>query len=206
MKILYILPILLFCNISFAQELPELSMKNGLVFYEFKHTLNNQKKCLSTYSTVVMASVMKKNGLILKDESYNGYGYGFVPGNWSNRKGGYKAGYLELNCSDTVAEHISGMPMFSLATCVFRPGRKNAEQYTVTAHVELIFVNKNEYVLKFKDFQSNGPLGEMYENFINTEKKSIYLTRFFNDVNFFVKYSDEIYLKSITEAYQADDL
>lgn len=205
MKILYLLPILLFCNISFAQELPELSMKNGLVFYEFKHTLNNQKKCLSTYSTVVMASVINKNGLFKKDEAYSGYVYSFFTGTYSNRKKG-KMGFLELNCSDTVAEHISGMPMFSLITRAFRPGRVNEEKYMVTAHVELIFINKNEYILKFKDFQSNGPLGEMYENFINTEKKSKYLIRFFNDVNFFVEYSDEIFLKSITEAYQADEL
>ena len=204
MKIFYILPLLLFCNISFAQEVPELSMKNGLVFYEFKHTLNNQKKCLSTYSTVVMASVINKNLLFKKDEAYNGYVYSFVTGTYSNRKGGF----LELNCSDTVAEHISGMPMFTVITRAFRPSRVNEEQYMATAHVELIFINKNEYVLKFKDFQSNGngPLGEIYENFINTEKKSKYLIRFFNDVNFFVKYSDEIFLKSITEAYQADEL
>jgi hypothetical protein len=33
MKILYILPLLLFCNISFGQELPEIPMKNDIIYY-----------------------------------------------------------------------------------------------------------------------------------------------------------------------------
>ena len=47
MKTLYILPLLLFCNISFSQEMPEIPMKNSLIYYNLHNKHNNQKQCLA---------------------------------------------------------------------------------------------------------------------------------------------------------------
>jgi hypothetical protein len=52
MKILYILPILLFCNISFAQELPVIPMKNDIIYYSFLSKHTNQKNCLAKLKAV----------------------------------------------------------------------------------------------------------------------------------------------------------
>ena len=60
MKILYILPVLLFCKISLAQDIPEIPMKNDLVYYEFKHTLKNTGICISKYNFKAALKIPQK--------------------------------------------------------------------------------------------------------------------------------------------------
>jgi hypothetical protein len=229
MKILYILLLLLFCNISFAQELPEIPMKNGLVYYEFKHTLKNTSKCLSKYYKEANSKVGTKiMSVTTANKTLNDYHYIFstgimLKGIHAGRKG------FEADCADTVS---MGVPTFYFiiptAKTILFPTvdffthltKARIISHKITAQVEVVFINKNEYILKFKDFQyditsaknfqpatsEQIPLGEIYQEFLNTEKKTKYQIEFFNAVKYFINSSDEIYLKSLTELYQADEL
>lgn len=226
MKILYILPLLLFCNITFAQELPVIPMKNGLVYYEFKHILTNEKNCISLYFEDANLKVGLKNQTVLTAKQVQlHYEYHFEVGERLKRN------KVHAKCSDTLNTSLLGFGISipitsSLLPQNFDDKKSNGKIFGhgVSANVEVIFLNKNEYILKFKDFQYSYltmsknlntygdittvqiPLGELYQEFLNTEKKTKYQIEFFNAINYFINSSDEIYLKSLTELYQADEL
>jgi hypothetical protein len=230
MKILYILPLLLICKISLAQDIPEISMKNDLVYYEFKNTLKNSSKCLSQYYQEAYHKVGTKIvSVTTANKTFHEYVYFFNTGTMLKGLMRGTKNTLTAGCADTVA---MGVPLFYFiippAKTILSPTAQIFTHLTkakiishkITAQVEVIFINKNEYILKFKDFQYDVtsmksfqpgvteqiPLGELYQEFLNTEKKTKYQIEIFNAVNYFVNSSNEIYLKSLTELYQADEL
>ena len=226
MKILYILPILLFCKISLAQDIPVIPMKNDLVFYEFTHTLKNTRQCLSKYwfntQLKVSTKVRAKQSTI---KNFPGYSFSFSMPNGLKRGGPHTL----VNCQDTVVSDI-GRPLFKKTIPVnqnllsnnplFHILKAKLVSQEITALVEIVFVSKNEYILKFKDFQYNVmssksyqspiteqvPLGEVYNNFLSIEKKSKDQIELFNALNLYLNSIDEIFLEALTELYQADEL
>lgn len=212
-----------------AQEIPEIKMKNDQVYYEFKHLLKNEKTCLSSFYVEANIKTLSKNASVkTANKSFSNYVYIFQTG--GSLKGLMRGTKLtfKADCIDTVA---MGGPTFSInilteykfltpASALINLVKVKTFSHSITAMVEVIFISKNEYILKFKDFQYNIrtgrdfqssvetqiPLGEVYKEFLNTEKKSKQAIEIFNAVNYFVNSSDEIYLKSLTECYKADEL
>jgi hypothetical protein len=222
MKILYILPVLLFCKISLAQDIPEIPMKNDLVYYELKNTLQNEKQCLSQYHTSAMGKVgvkkqaIDQNQKFFKDVHYDIFMMPFI-------------GKLKPACKDTctngvfmimippTSSIISSTSLFGLIRDLVKA---KISEHNITASFEVIYLAKNEYILKFKDFQYNVttmkankidrkeqiPLNELYNDLLNTEKKSKSQIEIFNAVNYFINASNEMFSKSLTELYRADEL
>ena len=84
----------------------------------------------------------------------------------------------------------------------------------VTASVYLVFTSKNEYKLIVKDLiisTNNGlnkfvKIGELYSEIKNSGNVTKQDVKFFEDLNFFIKSTDEIIFKALTDAYKADEL
>jgi hypothetical protein len=210
--------LIVFSNFLIAQELPEIPMKNGMVYYTFEHKLDN-KECLSKhFTTSSMFSkaaaycsqlALQKSGMYKKTKFYI-----FIPRSYSA---------TGTKCIDT----LKSTPGFSVTTIgglMWRPmiiefARKKAIQSDIKAQIDIIFLSKTEYKLVIKDFTYNISWVQGTKNGIDINKiEELYLKtkdsgkinksdiKFFEDLNFFVKSVDEIILKSLTETYKADEL
>jgi hypothetical protein len=220
MKILYILPLIVLSYISFAQETPEIPMKNDLVFYEFNQTLKNEKQCISQYGIATNLGLAPKVMSVMSaNKTFNDYVYSFGASALN--------GKLKLNCTDTMQGMIQIIipPTKSIISSASAVGlvrdliKPKIIQHNVTAAVEVLFLSKNKYTLKFKNFQYNVttmkggkgitqqiPLGEFYQEFLKTDKKTKFQIEIFNAINYYVNSSNELLLESLTQLYQADEL
>lgn len=227
----YLTSIILLVSSSaiFAQEIPEIKMKNELVYYEFKHTLKNEKTCISKYYLDADLKTLYKNQSVkTAKKKFIDYVYIFWAGGQLKTPRRNPTDPFSAQCVDTVANMaplfsialLPDMPLLSPTSALIYLIKVKTYAQSITAKVEVIFLSKTEYILKFKDFQytirtgrdfrssveTQIPLGEVYKEFLNTEKKSKKAIEIFNAVNYFVNSSDEIYLKSLTECFQADEL
>ena len=206
-------------NFSFSQELPEIPMKNGMAYYSYEHKLDNTKKCIVDYSgertfmkKIVDYSIeftLKRTGKLINNNRLN-----IVPP-------GRTA--IKNRCLDTLTSPI-GFILTKSGELQWRPAivealRKRITETEITSQVSMIFISKNTYILVFKDL--NCKITYMQGNKLTTEIHSIHelyneikmsgkITKadinFFEDLNFFIKSSDEIILKALTETYKADEL
>ena len=215
--------LLLVCyNLLSAQELPEIPLKNGMAYYSFEHKLDNKTNCLSTYfdrkntkslSTLTKISDYTRifNSKISKDK----IGFSLAVG------GGAK---MEVKCSDTITS-IKGLYFGTAGSNVFwKPLiieflSKRVTKSVVSANVAIVFTSKTDYILVIKDitytidYIKGGKhgidyykIGELYEQLKSSDKIKKDDIKFFENLNFFMQSADEIILKSLTDAYQADEL
>ena len=137
-----------------AQELPNIPIKNGMVFYSFEHKLDNTAKCLSSYidgppqRLGLHTSIQNKLFLVgqkISSEDKNIFSYSLT----------LTRTMLDLNCQDTFncqsnALNIIFKPNFKapqgIVHLITKSGAKN-----LTASITIVFISKNEYVLKIKD-------------------------------------------------------
>ena len=214
-----VISIIIAYNFSFAQELPEIPMKNGMAYYSFEHKLDNTKKCIVDYSgeetfmkKIVDYSIeftLKRTGKLINNNRLNI----LPPGRTA----------IKNKCIDTLTSPI-GFILTKSGELQWRPGivellRKRITETEITSQVSMIFISKDKYKLVFKDL--NYKITYMQGNKLTTEIHSIHelynelktsdkITKsdinFFEDLNFFIKSADEIILKALTETYKADEL
>lgn len=217
MKKLILISILFFCvTTTFAQELPEIPMKNGMVYFSFEHKLDNTKKCISQY--INTPEFLQKKGSYLyqfvfkkvKKPERTTFGLN-TPINFNTK------------CNDTI-KNASGFSLSEIGGDLWRPIiiellRKKIRLTEITAQIEVVFLSKTEYKLVFKDLTykiswsqgiKNGidihKIGELYEKTKALGKITKSDIKFFEKLNFFMQAADEIILKALTDAYQADEL
>jgi hypothetical protein len=221
MKILYILPLLLFCNISFGQELPEIPMKNDIIYYSFLSKHTNQKKCLSKY---------------LKEESYEEINSQTSIKLGEKLKGKYDKIYdpkdlvtlyfnpiSGLNCVDTSKGGFAfgipkGTSLFDMTIIGLVSGMVQPKPYMsiIKAEAILICSSKNEYELRFKKFMleqmypdgssSNINLSEYYLALKNKEKLNKKEVNLFLDLEYVLKISIEALWESFNFIIENDEL
>lgn len=142
---------LLSCINAFAQDLPEIPMKNERVYYSFNHKLENSKYCLSKYyNTNFMISLNKKimNLASIKSGEKPALDIGVYTIKISQGfKNGNTYAQNNLNCKDTAISNIN------FNSIVFPTGKKeNISNRKLTFSVETVFLDKNNYTLIFKGF------------------------------------------------------
>ncbi len=197
---LFLFFIFCFLKLVNAQVLPEVPLKNGMTFYEFNHKLDNQKKCIGNYFSFATTEFVSMTTAISK---------------YSNSKDSESTIRLVLiapsktkpNCVDTLI--CSNQSLTLVLKNPLKP-------YAIQGTIRLIFTSKNEYNLNILNLNfynvlahSNEELygiGEIYlkikERGKATKKEKI----FFEELNNCAIKIDEIILKSVTEAYQVDEL
>lgn len=218
MKLLYVIctfALLVNCKNSFAQEAPQIPLKNGLVYYTFTNKLDNTKKCLSNYINVgdftrkmndKTKEMTDSKSKPLFDKNY------FVTANAGRSKG---------LCIDTT---YYGVLVFSVPTKIkptrlYNLSKKKLFSQIIEAKIEIVFLNKSEYTLKLKGFtyktragsiakmeNEEHPLGEMYKDFLADDKKSKDQINLYNDIDFIVNEINRIVKEIFVELYQVDEL
>ena len=226
MKILYILPLLLLCNISFAQELPEVPLKNGLAYYKFDHKLENtNNKCVSSFFNILS----NNNAFFGK---YMAYAAQLSQAKNSIYRQNNLFLYLVdrtnqstlINCLDTILIQNNGFKLTRSGDIDWSPAiipllKKKFIEYNINASVQIVFTSKTEYSLYLKNvncsltwvqgFKTGNDiydLGELYTQLKNSGKISKKDVKFFEELNFFIQSTDEIILKSLVETIKLDQL
>lgn len=220
----------LFINVlltCFAQELPEVPLKNGMAYYRFEHKLENTANCLSLYfsnnnfkdisrvqttRTKIAQNSLQFNTQL--DRPYKSQKI-YLTVNSSE---------LNLDCIDTI-KTVNGFSHIKSGDVFWRPAvievvRKKLISHKVTATVVVVFTSKNEYSVIFKDVNytinwiqgmTNTSMdiyevGELYEKLKSSEKVTKDDVKFYEDLNYFFKSADEIILKSLNESYKVDEI
>jgi hypothetical protein len=206
-----------------SQTTNEIPLKNGMVYYTFSNTLTNTKKCLAKYTYEASQKWGSKasEATTKKDRPFFGKQYGLAISQiWcqSATNPAYKGG-----CQDTAK---IPMPTFFLQLPVkIKPNnlynfvKEKIVSQTIEAKMELVFISKNEYVLKMKGFTykcmtskagkietKEIPLGEMYQDYLNENKKSKQESNLYDDINSLVNETDKIIRESLSETYKVDEL
>jgi hypothetical protein len=208
---------LISCFRAFSQDIPELPMKNDYVYYEFEHKLDNSKKCLSYYPSnqnntsnfTFNTTLQQKTFSLSSDlcaESNDINDLALISLIFQDRA------LTATNCSDTTTAIL----MLKL------PNRINQsiiwgfyKAGSVTANVQLVYVDKNNYKLIFKAFictlyEDVGKvktidLEEFYSKF-QESKKSKYDRLVLNRIENAIKGIDKIIWESFKKAYETDEL
>ena len=220
----------LFANVlltCYAQELPEVPLKNGMAYYRFDHKLENTANCLSLYfsnnnfkdisrvqttRTKIAQNSLQFNTQL--DRPYKSYKIYLT----------VNSDQLNLDCKDTI-KTVNGFTNTKPGDVFWRPTvieiiRKKLISHKVTATVVVIFTSKNEYSVIFKDVNytinwiqgmtNTGmdiyEVGELYEKLKSSGKVTKDDVKFYEDLNYFLKSADEIILKSLKESYKVDEL
>jgi hypothetical protein len=210
----FVISFIISFNFSFSQELPEIPMKNGMAYYSFEHKLDNKSKCLSAYMSPPSSAYFRK---------ISNYTLEFNT-EISKAKNGAIAimvGGKPSKCHDTVG-NISALQVTLVNFKKWQPlvsklilaTLNTGNIKNVTASVYLVFTSKNEYKLIVKDLiisTNNGlnkfvKIGELYSEIKNSGNVTKQDVKFFEDLNFFIKSTDEIIFKALTDAYKADEL
>jgi hypothetical protein len=225
-----LLSTLLFVNLiftAFAQELPEVPMKNGMAYYKFDHKLDNTANCLSMYFS--RNNFKDQSRFLTNYTKITQYTQQFN----SNLEKPYKnqmlqlnvlSDQLNLNCLDTM-KNVNGFTLNKPMDILWRPLvieviRKKVIIHKVTATVVVVFNSKNEYSVIFKDVNytinwmqgltNTGmdiyEVGEIYEKLKTSGKVTKDDVKFYEDLNYFFKSADDIILKSLKESYKVDEL
>ena len=205
-----------------AQDLPNIPIKNGMVFYSFEHKLDNTAKCLSSYidgpiqRVGLHTSIQNKLFLVgqkISNEDKNIYSYSLT----------LTRTMLDLNCQDTFncqsnALNIILKPNFKapqgIVNLITKSGAKN-----LTASITIVFISKNEYILKIKDIVYTNSwtkgvkrgvdilnLAEYYEKVKSSGELKKDDIKFFSFIDAIIKTTDKIILSAITDTYRADEL
>jgi hypothetical protein len=225
MKRLY--SILLFANLvltSFAQELPEVPLKNGLAYYKFDHKLENtNNKCVSSYFNIVshptfVSKYMAYAGQLSQAKnSIHGHYNLFLLLNDDNDNN-------NINCLDTISTQNQGFHLTISGDIDFSPAiiqlmKKKIIENNIYASVQIVFTSKTEYSIYLKNVNCNlawvqgfktgtdiYDLGELYTQVKNSGKISKKDVKFFEELNYFIQSTDEIILKSLVETIKLDQL
>lgn len=226
MKTIVLIVALIFqLNILHAQNLPEMPMKNGMIYYSFDHKLENPKKCITYYvSTYDMnsANISSKvlnlsNQLTAKESGVKRLSFMMFPPLIA----------VPLNtapeCIDTIIKPLA-LIITQSGDIMWRPAvielfRKKVIGTQITADMVTIFNSKDSYTLIVKNLTykiqwskglKNGydiyNISEKYEELKNSGKITKKDIKFFEKLNFFIKSADEMLLKAITETYKGSDL
>lgn len=207
-------------NLLFSQELPEIPMKNGMAYYVFEHKLDNKSNCLSKYFGYESNSTMfgksfsvyktKLNDKVVKDKF--GFNLSFMPKS-------------NIKCLDTLSGGANLLTFGKAGNDIlWKPiiielFSKRVMKSVVSANFSIVFTSKTDYKMIIKDvtytidYIKGGKhgvdyykVGELYEQTKASDKITKSDIKFFENLNFFMQSADEIILKSLTDAYQADEL
>ena len=137
---------LLFFNIIlsnlFAQQVEELPMKNGKVYFTFTNKLDNTKYCLSKYYNSDFSILFQKKLTNLAANLNSEKSTAEIEGFTITFSQGFKN---NLNCKDTILSKYN--------TILFPINKKEKiSERKLTFNVEVIFHDKNNYTLNFKGF------------------------------------------------------
>lgn len=199
-----------------AQETKEIPLKNGMVYYTFSNKLNNTKKCLKNYVQELPAKILAKCSEVSTQKTRPFYGKNYS----------LMISAPMLLSQIKVCEDTAKMGMFMLSvptkikpTRLYNLNKQKIISQTIEAKIEIVFINKTEYILKLKGFTyktismsgyksetSEHPLGEMYQAYLSDNDKSKAETNLYNDVNMMVNEVDRIIKECFTEVYKTDEL
>lgn len=195
--------ILLSCINAFAQDVPELPIKNDYVYYVFDHKLDNTKKCISFYNNdLTFITNMTQKTVSLSTEVTGNYN----DIHFSNFSGGF------LKCTDTISTIAYIVLPEKIPQTIFGDYKSGF----VSVKINVVFLDKNNYKMTFKAFTCSlmgkdmnltaVDLEEFYLKFKENSKKTKYEIEVFTRIDNAVKGIDKLILESFKKAYQTDEL
>jgi hypothetical protein len=203
---------------AISQEVPEIPLKNGLVYYTFTNKLDNTKKCLSTYCSATKFTDFFQKMIAKTQELTTHKSKPLFGKNYTMTA---SVGQSKGQCIDTTTSGllILTVPTKIKPTRLYNLGKKKLISQTIEAKIEIVFLSKTEYTLKIKGFTyktmamnaakvetEEHPLGEMYNDFLADDSKSKDQINLFKDVDLMVNEIDRIVKEVFTELYQVDEL
>ena len=225
MKILYILPLLLFCNVSFSQELPDIPMKNNLIYYNLRNKHNNQKQCLAKllhttglnddYNIGIQKRIHEKQ----KEKFYINNSAELVQfklSNWSRNGRVAKGDCFDTLTGDFSFNLVGGIGYFDMLGAAYGIGKSKPISKTITAEVTIVFISKNEYEMRFKKFMlnkfymdattTNLSLSEYYLDLKNNDKITKKEAKFFLEFDDLIKICNEACWEELKFLIENDEL
>ncbi len=208
---------LLSINLIFGQDLPELPMKNDMVFYQFDHKLTNTKKCLSSYLDVQNTKFYQK--LIAKNMELTSNKSKILSNqNYSCILTFSEMGLICIDTASTGSMHLT-LPVEIKPTTPWNLGKKKVGGHYFTSAIEIIFSAKNQYTIKFKGFVYHATfsegmtvkteeisLEELYAGMKSNDSKSKSDIALIKDFDYFINQLDRIILETFSELVKVDEL
>lgn len=212
--LLYFILIFQICKLN-AQQLPEIPMKNGMVYYSFKHKLNNSKKCISKYyNTDFLVSLNRKIETFsskINDEKptleQGVYTITFSQG----FKNGSPHSQNNLNCKDTTVSKYNFI-VFPISK------KEKIADRKLTFNVETVFQDKNNYTLIFKGFilqesflkgrslvTNEIRLEDRYNELASKAELTKAEISFFEQLNYILVELDKLYGEVLEQQYLIDE-
>lgn len=207
-------------------KLPDMPLKEGLIYYQFKDTLNN-KKCLKSYFKVNYGEINSKIAAKIHEEEKLRYQYVkktdsklilmHIPTKI------YNSSLKMQTCADTFnkgnlyilfPEKLNYFDFTPLGILI-NAGKKRIEYMAVKSNIEVVFFSNNIFEVRYKSFtietkfrngeESTIELSDLYQiskKQENLKKEDIVL---FEEIDFWVKRSHEIMNKSLEQVFKYDD-
>lgn len=221
--------IILSSTIVVAQEMPNIPLKNEFAYYTFEHKLDNTAKCISSYfdapppkQLAFYEKLGGKTGEFVANSKKLGkqgiLGY-FLFGMSANIRE-----YHSLNCNDTLMSKTMNFQVslngeYKMNLGGFELFRKKLVEQSLTANINIVFINKNEYKLIIKDIVYGGmwlklgspmgesyKFGELYTKAKESESIDKETIKFFSFMDMLIKKADQLILEALTDTYMVDEL
>lgn len=220
----YFLIIFLSSNLL-SQEisLPELPMKDSKIYFVFKTTLDNEKKCIKEYHFLASKKFMDRMKQQMKgryDKVYDNQG--LVVFGAADKVNNYNS--PKNSCTDTLETGLFSFIIpktfnyfdYTVLGLVSNLSKPKVMMSQITAEPYLIFNSKNQYELRFRKFMlkltlmdgstTELDLSKYYNELKNKEK----LTK--NDIQLFIELSEileltnKVYSECLRFEYENEEL
>jgi hypothetical protein len=224
-QFIFILFVFYFVNSIFSQvSLPILPMKNGLIYYTFTDSISINKKCIKDY--LKSKTIDRIDNLFLKESDIR------YP---KNKKNQSLKDFCELNFN-TSSSGINNEKCLEKKTgnfilvfnnsinyidltpigLILKTGKKRVVNFSLTSDFEINFTSKNSYTYTLKKIilyltywggeVKEVELSELYQKLSSENNIKEEDTFIFNELQFWVKKSNEIIKQALSFEIKYDDL
>jgi hypothetical protein len=221
---IYLLTIFLSSNLLSQQiSLPDLPTKDGKIYYVFKTTLDNEKKCIKEYHPLatekftdkVKQQMKGRYDKIYDNESLVYFGASDKVHNYNGPKN---------SCIDTLETGIFFFLIpktfnyfdFTVLGLVSNLSKPKVMFSQITAEPFLIFNSKNQYELRFRKFllkltlmdgsTTDLDLSQYYNELKNKEKLTKKDVQLFIDLNEILELTNKVYSDCLKFEYENEEL
>lgn len=213
----------------FSQQLPEVPLKDGYIFYEVKGQVNNKKKCLAESRIAAITFYRHKNRL----EKLNDRLQKSVPELLDQKKENFHIGinfedegkYSDerrkiINCIDSAEVTLGywynekNINYFDrhLIGVLLGTGKKKVSNVIIEARLKINFTSFNEYTINIRKFtmevnfrDGNNQMQDFSKYYLEVKKKSKINKKeikLFEDLNLIVNHLNKVILEKMNDEIQ----
>ncbi len=211
----------------FSQQLPEVPLKDGYIFYEVKGQVNNKKKCLAESRIAAITFGDRKNRLEklndrlqksvpeLLDQKKENFGiqFWFTEGNYNDERRKIE------NCIDSAEVTLiywynKNINYFDrhLIGVLLGTGKKKVKNVQIEARLKIKFTSFNEYTINIRKFtmqvvfgDGNNQMQDFSKYYLEVKKKSKINKKeikLFEDLNLIVNHLNKVILEKMNDEIQ----